>query len=90
MGDMTITAVALRERDTSRGGMTLSGVKPHRHHDLCKQIIEWGGDPEDFEQGFLTGSGEFVDRKRAAELAVASGQIAALKTPPDLYSEDLW
>ena len=92
MDDRTITAVAMRLRDRSRdpAGMTISGGPPNRHHDLCKQIVEWGADPEDFEQGFKTASGEFVDRKRAAELALASGQIKALKTPPDLYSEDLW
>lgn len=90
MDDRTITAVALRERDKTRGGMTISGTAPTRHFALCRQIIEWGGDPEDFEQGFLTATGEFVDRRTAAELAVASGQISKLKTPPDLYSEDLW
>lgn len=82
----------MRPRDRARdpAGLQISGAAPKRHHDLCKHIIEWGIDPEDFEQGFVTASGEFVDRKRAAELAVASGQVSALKTPPDLYSEDLW
>ena len=92
MDDRTIVEVAMRlkRRDGDPAGIRLSGKAPTRHHDLCKQIIEWGADPEDFEQGFNTASGEFVDRKRAAEFAMASGQIAKLKTPPDLYSEDLW
>lgn len=89
MDDRKIVEVALRKRDDP-AGMKLSGKAPTRHHDLCKQIIEWGGDPDEFEQGFNTAAGEFVDRRRAGELAIASGQIAALKTPPDLYSEDLW
>jgi len=88
--DRTIVAVALRERDRTRGGMTLSGIAPNRHHNLCRQIIDWGGNSDEFEQGFMTASGEFVDRKRGAELALASGQIERLKTPPYLYSEDLW
>ena len=90
MDDRTITAVAMRERNKSRGCMTLSGGAPNRHWHLCQQIIEWGGNTDDFEQGFLTATGEYVDRRRAAELALACGQIATLKTPPDLYSEDLW
>lgn len=92
MDDRMIVEVAMRVRrsDGVTDGMRISGKAPNRHYHLCKQIIEWGADPEDFEQGFITATGEFVDRRRAAELALACGQIKALKTPPDLYSEDLW
>jgi hypothetical protein len=41
-------------------------------------------------QGFVTDEGRFVDRLEGAAIALAAGQIAALKWPPDLYSEDLW
>ena len=42
-------------------------------------------------QGFLTVDGQFLDRKQAAEYALACGQIQRLKFQPDaLFSEDLW
>jgi len=40
------------------------------------------------EQGFLTNTGRFVDRKTAAKLAYISGQITERKSL--LYSEDLF
>jgi len=42
------------------------------------------------EQGFITDSGEFVDRITAAKIALESGQIKKLNWPPNLYSEDLY
>lgn len=75
------------------GLLTLSKEPPTRHHDLLQELdrILAGAEPAlEIEQGFLTSAGTFVDRAEAARLAIASGQIAALRWPPDLYSEDLW
>jgi hypothetical protein len=42
------------------------------------------------ERGFLTDSGEFVSRKRAGEIALASGQATQLSDPSlGLSSSDL-
>lgn len=42
-------------------------------------------------QGFLTSTGRFVDRKEAAKIALASGQIEKLNySDKELYSEDLY
>jgi hypothetical protein len=39
-------------------------------------------------QGFVTDTGEFVDRETASKIAYQSGQIKEPKRI--LYSEDLW
>ena len=70
--------------------LTLSAERPHRHHDLLRQVDSYGLDPNEAVQGFMTDDDRFVERAEAAQIALASGQVAALKTPPDLYSEDLW
>ena len=41
-------------------------------------------------QGFLTSLGFFVDRVEAAEIALDAKQLVELKSPPRLYTEDLW
>jgi hypothetical protein len=44
----------------------------------------------DAEFGFVTTTGRFVDRKEAAKIALACGQIERLRYQPDeLYSEEL-
>lgn len=65
--------------------VTLSAPPPARHHNLfalCSKRPDGSG--------FLLSDGSFVDRARAAEVAIAAGQTDALKWPPFLYSEDLW
>lgn len=42
------------------------------------------------EQGFVLDDGSFVGRKKAANVALAAGQITGLQHPPNLYTEDLW
>ena len=43
------------------------------------------------EQGFMTSAGRFVDRRRAAEIAAASGQRQRSIGPRDLlFSDDIW
>lgn len=67
--------------------VTVSAPPPARHHNL----FAIGVHPQGVGQtGFLLSDGSFADRKRAAEVAIAAGQIEALQWPPHLYSEDLW
>ena len=42
----------------------------------------------EYEQGFLTNTNRFVDRKEAGQIAFMAGQTEELKTT--LYSEDLY
>lgn len=42
----------------------------------------------EYEQGFLTNTNRFVDRKEAGQISFAAGQTEELKTT--LYSEDLY
>lgn len=42
----------------------------------------------EYEQGFLTNTNRFVDRKEAGQIAFKAGQTEELKTT--LYSEDLY
>lgn len=87
-----IVAVACRAKgvvvDSPSGKvmLTLTLPAPARHHNI---LWGWGRvSPEN--QGFLTSEGRFVGRKEAAEIAMASGQVIALQSAPNLYSEDLW
>lgn len=67
---------------------------PARHHHALLAIESVHPDkaieayPE--TQGFVTNTGRWVDRTEGAAIAIAAGQIEALKWPPYLYSEDLW
>lgn len=73
-------------------GKVWSLPPPARHHDVIRAIHKAGApfvqDPK--LQGFIESSGRFVGRIEGALVALASGQIEALKWPPNLYSEDLW
>lgn len=85
----TIVAAAILDRH----GTFCTLPPPARHHDIIAHMVEHGsptpcGLPD--EQGFITSKGGFVSRKLAAKIAYMTGQIEALKWPPDLYSEDLW
>lgn len=45
----------------------------------------------DFEdEGFLTSTGRFVDRKQAAKIAGEAGQLIVKYVPDELRSEDLY
>ena len=64
--------------------------KPNRHCDVIRLIIkEERNYDHDSIQGFLTNDDEFVDRKKALEIAFESGQITK-SISSQLYSEDLW
>ncbi len=82
-----VVAAAIRDKD----GVPVSLPPPARHHDIIRLLAD-RGDPTPImgEQGFMLSDGTFAWRTRAAGFALQSGQIDALKWPPNLYSEDLW
>ena len=82
-----ILAAAIRH-----DGIVYSVPKPGRHHNVIRIMNRRGMGPETMrEQGFLTNTGRFVDRKEACLIARAADQIM-LKTEPVglLFSEDVW
>lgn len=92
------------------GQVVLSMPAPKRHHDVLRGLHALYEDRkrhthtyEQEVQGFLTDTGEFLDRQEAMKHALASGQGTPRRTSlleanpnygyyngPDLYSEDLW
>ena len=87
--DLRVVSVAIKLRD-----VVYSLPPPARHHDVIRDMRVRHGIVEDqnaeWEQGFLLNDGRFARRVAAGAIAVGNGQIAALKWPPNLYSEDLW
>lgn len=65
-----------------------------RHHDCIRIICEQTGAKRvgtGSVQGFVTDTGEFVDREQAAVIALACKQIERLKySRTELFSEDLY
>ena len=82
-----ILAVAIRQ-----AGVVYTLPRPARHHDVIRLMAERYGLPTPVagEQGFLDSELGFLDRGQAASRALDSGQVAALRCPPELFSEDLW
>lgn len=77
-------------------GQTYTLPRPARHGDLFKANCEvvngivrsplMGA-----EQGFVTDTGRFVDRKEGCRIARAANQLIQKTGGPDtLYTEDLW
>lgn len=68
---------------------------PNRHHHIIA-LMNGENTPEGRilvaagTQGFITDSGQFVDRIEGGEIAKRAQQITNLRWPPNLYSEDLW
>lgn len=59
-----------------------------RHHNIIQ-------DNQDIDfrscvQGFVDSEGEFLDRRQAYKIAVESGQVKNVISPPILTSEDLY
>lgn len=83
----TIVCVAIRH-----AGQVYSVPRPGRHHHVIRKMAGTGLGPEAMhDQGFLTSSGRYVDRKEALRIAAAVGQIKVKTRPADrLFSEDLW
>jgi hypothetical protein len=68
---------------------------PGRHHTLIKIMADMFKLPTPIggEQGFITDTGEYVDRVEAKKLAIKYGQLLdpeVRKSDKKLYSEDLW
>jgi hypothetical protein len=78
---MRIVSAAIQERNSKK---VHTGT---RHVDIIRLVI-MAGMMEEFDEGFLTSEGTFVDRYEAARIALESGQI---KRPTEkLRSQDLW
>lgn len=72
-------------------GVVASLPAPARHGDVLRKLYEFNEiavRPD--RQGFLTNTGRYVNRRDAAIIALAAGQVDKLIAAPDLYSEDLW
>lgn len=93
--------VFVDERDGTNedGSEIIHAVYGLRHYDpfMRKQIKELEKQYNyallDWEQGFLTNKGRFVDRKEAMEIAKAQNQVIRLSGSPNsdiLFSEDLY
>lgn len=84
-----IAAAALQLDD-----MTISAPPPARHHTLIHAIDKYL--PEErlilpTNQGFITNTGRFVNRREAAAIAFEAAQVTKLEWPhAGLHSEDLW
>ena len=74
-------------------------VKGHRHADIIhtvynligKRTCTHGTDcTGEFEQGFVTNKGRFVDRQEGMLIARDAGQVISDTTSDTLYSEDLY
>lgn len=82
-----IVAAAIRQ-----DGMVCFVPRPGRHSDVIRAMARSGIPiPIVGEQGFLTSTGFFVDRKRAKDVAIVSEQVLDGRGKlPELFSEDLW
>ena len=83
MTNQRIVAAALK----LSSGQIVTKPPPVRHPTL---ILD-ANNPLCYEQGFLTDSGEFVDREEAYRIALKAKQLVPRQSDgPRLYTEDLW
>lgn len=93
--------VFVDERDGTNedGSLIIHEVYGLRHYDplMRKQIKELENQYKyallDYEQGFMTNKGRFVNREDALKIAKEQGQILRLSGSPNpniLFSEDLY
>jgi hypothetical protein len=85
-----IVCAALRHRET---GLIIAGAR-HKQ-DVMRPLMEALGGYEywrNSESGFIDQKGEFLDRRRAWEIASAAGQIRhpEIGTPGTCFSENLY
>lgn len=82
-----IHAAAIRYKTT-----VYTLAQPAGHPEIIGWIEREHGEfsRKDAAFGFMTDTGEYVDRKIAGEIALRCGQIMELSCAPDLYTEDLW
>jgi len=84
----TIVAAATKYK-----GTVYALPAPARHHNVMWMILELMPEPIFMgpeTQGFITSKGVFVGRRRAAHIAVKSGQIEKPQISNHLLSEDVW
>lgn len=87
----------------TKDGLIFTVTPPGRHHTVAHLLlgVRNGERDEtltayvehtlDFDQGFITSAGRFVDREEGWNIAQASGQILRVTgSPGTLFSEDLW
>ncbi|KQY96412.1 hypothetical protein [Brevundimonas sp. Root1423] len=76
----------------------ISAPRPARHHNLAG-LVHHGQERGLFadeqtvrNSGFLLSDGSYADRQRAADVAIAAGQITRdqMTIKGTLFSEDLW
>lgn len=84
-----ITGVAIK-----REGVVYQLPKPNRHHHVIRLMADLGiPKPVTLNavQGFVTDTGEFLDREQAYTLVLENKQnVVELHHHRDLFSEDLW
>lgn len=90
MTDERLTGVALNWK-----GRVYTLPAPNRHHQLlahATEILELPREACNVEnQGFVTSSGRFVDRKEALGIARAAKQVRRdIGRAKVLFSEDVW
>lgn len=73
-------------------GCLISLPRPYRHHHVLAVFYHRYNKALENIQGFVTDTGEFLDRKQALLLAEKSGQLLAEEPiyGGQLYSENLW
>lgn len=88
---MKIVAAAIRVE-----GQILTAPAPARHADLIfgpvGRVLFTPETPVlPSQQGFLTDTGRFANRRSAKRIALKAGQLLPMHSPgPELYSEDVW
>lgn len=82
MKKLTIAEPALREKKTGKIDPAPSKAWSHEEIEVSKNIKD-----KDVKRGFVTNEGKFVDRKKAAKIAKAAGEIK--KPIKKLHSSDL-
>jgi len=87
---LRVVAAAVKHPD----GRVFTVPPPGRHASVLWMMVAMGCMPANNAlggvQGFILNSGQFARRKAAAAVALRNGQVAALRWPPNLFSEDLW
>lgn len=73
-------------------GTVYTVPRPGRHHNVIREMARQGFGPEAMhDQGFVTNTARFVNRREACRIATEADQIIK-KTggDDDLFSEDVW
>lgn len=92
---------AIKQAAILKDGQIWTLPRPARHHNILWAMydVENNSNPEQRPkiipahgiQGFIDGSGNFLDRVESAIRAEKCRQLVKpLDAPPNLFSEDLW